>query len=201
MLRSPSPLSPPWLSFKLTKLSTDASWQGLGYVLQQLHGGTWSLVEAGSRFLSDSVSRYTIIELELLAVAWTATKCKIFLAGLQHFSVVTGHNPLIPILNNQRLDEIKNPWLQRLKSRLMAYNFTTQWIKGKGNNAPDACYVTQFQTLNGMTPFVNMTANTTQSPQLQRSEFVNVINTTGISCITYVKNPPSTQSTNSCTTQ
>ena len=48
------------------------------------------------------------------------------------------HNPLIPILNNRRLDEIENPRLQRLKSRLMAYNFTAQWIKGIGNNAPDA---------------------------------------------------------------
>ena len=123
---------------KPTRLSTDASRQGLWYVLQQRHGDMWSLVQAGSRFLSDAESWYAIIELELLAVAWAATKCKIFLAGLQHFSVVTDHNPLIPILNNRRLDEIENARLQRLKSRLMAYNFTAQWIKGKGNNAPDA---------------------------------------------------------------
>ena len=65
-----------------------------------------------------------------------------FLAGLQHFSVVTDHNFLIPILNSRRLDEIENPRLQRLKSRLMGYNFTAHWIKGKGNSAPDApsCY-------------------------------------------------------------
>ena len=56
-----------------------------------------------------------------------------FLAGLQHFSVVTNHNPLIPILNSRRLDEIENPRLQRLKSRVMGH-----WIKGKGNSAPDA---------------------------------------------------------------
>ena len=61
-----------------------------------------------------------------------------FSAGLQHFSVVTDHNPLIPILNSHRLDEIENPRLQRLKSRLMGYNFTAHWIKGKGNSAPDA---------------------------------------------------------------
>jgi len=123
---------------KPTRLSTDASRQGLGYVLQQLHGDTWSLVQAGSRFLSDAESRYAIIELELLAVAWAVTKCRIFLAGLQHFTVVTDHNPLISILNNRRLDEIENPRLQRLKSRLMGYNLTAKWIKGKGNNAPDA---------------------------------------------------------------
>ena len=28
-------------------------------------------------------------------------KCKLFLTGLQHFTIVTDHNPLIPILNNK----------------------------------------------------------------------------------------------------
>ena len=71
-------------------------------------------------------------------MSWAITKCKLFLAGLPHFTVVTDHNPLIPILNNHRLDEIENPRLQRLKSSIMAYNFTTQWVKGVQNNAPDA---------------------------------------------------------------
>ena len=121
-----------------TRLSTDASRQGLRYILQQQHGESWSLVQAGSRFLSDAESCYAIIELELLAVAWAVAKCNMFLAGLQQFSVVTDHNPLVPILNTKRLDEIENPRLQRLKSRLMAYNLTAKWIKGKSNSAPDA---------------------------------------------------------------
>ena len=61
-----------------------------------------------------------------------------FLAGLPHFRVITDHHPLIPILNSHRLDEIENPQLQRLKTRIMAYNFTAEWRKGKENNAPDA---------------------------------------------------------------
>jgi len=69
---------------------------------------------------------------------WGISKCKLFLSGLQHFTVITDHNPLIPILNNHRLDEIENPRLQRLKTRLMAYNFTALWLKGINNNAPDA---------------------------------------------------------------
>jgi len=55
------------------------------------------------------------------------------------------HNPLIPILNNRRLDEIENPRLQRLKSCLIGYSFTAKWIKGKGNNAPDAEFDHQYQ--------------------------------------------------------
>lgn len=71
-------------------------------------------------------------------MSWAIAKCKLFLAGLPHFTVLTDHHPLIPILNNHRLDEIENPRLQRLKSRIMAYNFTAQWVKGTLNNAPDA---------------------------------------------------------------
>ena len=78
-------------------------------MLQQKTGDTWALVQAGSRFLSDAESRYAVIELELLSVSWAIIKCKIFLAGLPHFMVVTDHHSLVPILNNHRLDEIENP--------------------------------------------------------------------------------------------
>ena len=51
----------PLLSFfdinKTTRLSTDASRQGLGFVLQQKSGDQWTLIQAGSRFLSDVETR------------------------------------------------------------------------------------------------------------------------------------------------
>lgn len=72
----------------------------------------------------------------MLAISWAITKCKIFLAGLPYFKVITDHHPLV--LNSHRLDEIENPRLQRLKTRIMAYNFTAEWRKGKENDAPDA---------------------------------------------------------------
>jgi len=122
-----------------TRLCTDASRQGIGFILQQQTAADhWALVQAGSRFLSSAESRYAIIELELLAVAWAVAKCKMFLTGLQHFKVITDHNPLISILNSHRLDEIENPRLQRLRAKLMAYNFTAVWCKGTTNKAPDA---------------------------------------------------------------
>ena len=133
----------PTLSFfdigKPTILSTDTSRHGLGFILQQqTPDGKWTLTQAGSRFLSDAECRYAIIELEMLAVCWAILKCHMFLAGLQHFQVITDHNPLIPILNNHRLDEIENPCLQRLRTRIMGYNFTAKWLKGSNNSAPDA---------------------------------------------------------------
>ena len=121
----------PILSFfdtdKPTRLCTDASRHGLGFILQQQNpDGKWTLTQASSRFLFDAECCYAIIELEMLAVCWAILKCHIFLAGLQHFQVVTDHNPLISILNNHRLDEIENPRLQRLRTRIMGYNFIAE---------------------------------------------------------------------------
>ena len=65
----------------------------------------------------------------MLAVAWAANKCKTFLMGLQNFQVITDHNPLIPIQNNHHLDEIGNPRLQQLKTKLLAFNLTTKLCK------------------------------------------------------------------------
>lgn len=126
---------------KETHLYTDASTLGVGFVLMQKQQGTdgeWKTVQAGSRFLTDTESRYAVIELECLAIAWAVKKCHIFLSGRDHFTVVTDHNPLVPILNSHRLDEIENPRLQRLRTRLMAYNFTARWVKGAQNYAADA---------------------------------------------------------------
>ena len=123
-----------------TRLHTDASRrQGLGFVLTQKQpDNTWCTVQAGSRFLSGTESRYAVIELELLGVAWAVTKCSLFLAGLPHFDVIIDHKPLVPILNNHRLDEIENIRLQRLRTKLMPYNFTATWLKGSDNAAADA---------------------------------------------------------------
>ena len=126
---------------KETRLYTDASTLGLGFLLVQKPtnaNSEWRVVQAGSRFLSDAESRYAVIELECLAVAWAIKKCHLFLAGLDHFTIVTDHNPLIPIFNSHRLDEIENSRLQRLQTRIMGYNFTTQWLKGVDNGAADA---------------------------------------------------------------
>ena len=114
---------------KPTCLCTDASRQGPCFILQQQHADAWLIVQAGSRFLSNAESRYAVVELELLAVLWAINKCHIFLAGM-HFTVVTNHHPLIPILNTHRLDEIENPRLQRLKTKIMGYTFKAEWLKG-----------------------------------------------------------------------
>ena len=122
---------------KSTRLCTDASRTGLGFILQQKHE-RWKTVQTGSRFLTDAESRYAVVELEMLGVAWAVHKCRYFLSGLHHFEIVTDHSPLVPILNSHRLDEIENPRLQRLRTRIMGYSLTAKHIKGIENDAPDA---------------------------------------------------------------
>ena len=86
---------------------TDARSAGLGFVLQQQqHGYTWHIVQASSRFLSDTKSRYAAIK-EMLGVSWAITKCHKLLAGLSYFDIIIDHSPLLAILNNRSLDEIE----------------------------------------------------------------------------------------------
>jgi len=92
--------SPPVLTnFDATRetiLETDAArTKGLGYALRQKDdNGHWRLIEAGSRFITETEERYSMVELELLAVAWAMKKCHFFLAGLPHFQLVVDHLPL-----------------------------------------------------------------------------------------------------------
>ena len=137
-LLSSAPIMAFYDANKPTRLLTDASRTGIGFVLQQQHGDEWLTIQANSRHLTDTEGRYAVIELEMFAVTWAIEKCRVFLAGLPTFLVVTDHNPLVPILNSHRLDEIENPRLQRLRTRLMAYNFTAKWLKGKENSIADS---------------------------------------------------------------
>ncbi|PAA68329.1 hypothetical protein BOX15_Mlig030097g1 [Macrostomum lignano] len=88
-----------------TALHTDASrLNGLGFVLKQKQDDdSWKVVQAGSRFISETEKRYAMIELELLAVVWAAKRCRLFLEGLHQFDIVIDHKPLEPILNNYTL--------------------------------------------------------------------------------------------------
>ena len=113
--------------------------KGNGFVLKQKQSdGTWRFVQAGSRFLTETETRYAMIEIELLGILWAVKKCRLFLEGLSNFEVVTDHRPLIPIINGHRLDEIENPRLQRLRMQLMNYKLFATWCSGKKHIAADA---------------------------------------------------------------
>jgi len=124
---------------KPTRLYTDASrLNGLGFVVKQLQDeGHWRIVQAGSRFLSSAETRYAMVELEMLAIAWAMQKARPFLEGIR-FEVMTDHKPLIPICNDYALSDIENKRLQRLKMKMSGFRFEAHWIQGKDNVEADA---------------------------------------------------------------
>ncbi len=98
----------------------------------------WQVVQAGSRFLSETEKRYVMIELECLAAAWAMVKARQFLEGLPHFTLVTDHKPLVPILNDHALDKLDNPRILRLRLKMQRFIFTAEWVPGKNNVSADA---------------------------------------------------------------
>jgi hypothetical protein len=136
-------LAPPILAHfdpeRETVIQVDASRKnGMGYALLQRHGEVWKLIDANSRWCTDTESRYAIVELELAAVEWAIRKCKLYLLGLQQFTLMVDHQALVTILDSYTLDAVENPKLQRLKERLSPYVFKTVWKKGREHAIPDA---------------------------------------------------------------
>jgi hypothetical protein len=122
-----------------TRLIFDTSrLNGLGFVLKQRQDDdSWRAVQAGSRSLSSAETRYAMMELECLTIAWACDKCKTFVDSppRSQFQVWTDHAPLalVPILNRQALPYIANRRLQHLKMKVDHLTFETVWIKGKDN--------------------------------------------------------------------
>ena len=122
-----------------TYLITDASrLHGLGFALLQLEQtNKFGLIQCGSKSLNDTQRNYATIELECLAINHAIKKCKFYLHGKEDFTVITDHKPLLGIFNKNP-DDLDNPRLQRMREKVMGYNFKVEWIAGKSNLIADA---------------------------------------------------------------
>ena len=134
---------------KATCLRPDWSSRGIGYFLLQKHCSCrsvipncctngWKVTLAGSRFLSDTESRYSAIEGEALAVTWGLEQTKYFTQGCNDLTVVTDHKPLTKVFGDRTLDEIPNTRLFRLKQRTLPWRFRIEYMPGTTNSAADA---------------------------------------------------------------
>lgn len=133
-----------------TCLSTDWSKTGLGFFLLQKHCKCtideapnccpegWKLVMAGSRFTNSAESRYAPVEGEALAVIEALDKSRMFVLGCPDLIVATDHKPLVKILGDRCLEDIRNPRLLNIKEKTLRYRFAIKHVAGGWNRGPDA---------------------------------------------------------------
>lgn len=114
-------------------LTTDASNVALGAVLSQGTIGNDKPIAYASRTLSETESRYSTIERELLAIIWAIKHFRPYLYG-KKFYIYTDHRPLA------WLNSLKDPnsKLTRWRLRLQDYNFEIIYKSGKQNTNADA---------------------------------------------------------------
>ena len=136
--------------FRATCLATDWCKTGLGFFLFQQRcncqpiegpycgGGHWVVCFAGSRFTTAAESRYAPIEGEALAVVFGLTSCRMFVLGCPRLIISVDHKPLLQVLGDQPLEDVKNPRLQKLKEKTMMYDFKIKHTPGKDNKSADA---------------------------------------------------------------
>uniref|UniRef100_A0A3B3I428 Gypsy retrotransposon integrase-like protein 1 n=1 Tax=Oryzias latipes TaxID=8090 RepID=A0A3B3I428_ORYLA len=115
-------------------LHVDASFHGLGAVLNQEHPEGLRPVAFASRKLSSAERNYPVHQLEFLALKWAVVdKFHDYLYGAQ-FVVRTDNNPLTYVLTTAKLNATGHRWLAALST----YNFTLQYRPGSSNIDADS---------------------------------------------------------------
>jgi len=112
---------------KETTLIVDGSPIGLGAILMQD-----KVVAYGSRALTETETRYSQTERELLAITWAVEHFHLYLYGAK-FRVITDHKPLLGIVKSKKM---ASPRLERLKLRLAPYDFELTYKAGKNPENP-----------------------------------------------------------------
>ena len=113
---------------KPTKLSADASKNGLGAVLLQQHDENWVPIAYASRSMTDAETRYAQIEKELLAITFACERFHQYIYG-QQVQVETDHKPLIPLFVKPLSDCPLR--IQRLLIRVQRYDLKVSYTPGK----------------------------------------------------------------------
>lgn len=142
-------------------LTTDASNVAVGAVLSQGKIGNDKPVAYASRTLSDTESRYSTIERELLAIVWAVKHFRPYLYGKKFF-IYTDHRPLI------WLRSLKDPSskLTRWRLRLQDYDYEMIHKDGKQNTNADALSRIKITTLHSDDKNQSMTTNVDDNDEI-----------------------------------
>ena len=106
-----------------TCLSTDWCKYGIGFSLGQKHCSCpsnepsccqtgWKLTFASNRYTHNAEENYAPVEGNALAVAWALDKARHFVIGCNDLIVATDHKPLLKVLGDRKMEDIKNAPLQ-----------------------------------------------------------------------------------------
>ncbi|XP_064475837.1 uncharacterized protein K02A2.6-like [Ornithodoros turicata] len=117
-------------------VTTDASAYGLGAVLRQRDGSIFRTVSFASRALTPQGRKYSAGEREALACIWAVEHWHVYLWG-RPFTLETDHQALQTLLSTQGTGH-RPLRISRWVSRLLSYNFTVVYKKGKDNEIADA---------------------------------------------------------------
>ena len=111
-------------------VTTDASTTGLGITIwQKQDNGNTKPIAYGSRYLNDTKKKYSIGELELLAVVWGLEKFRFYLYG-KKVHLYTDHQALEPLIKRNRSNKQYSARLTRWFDRLTHFDISIQHIAG-----------------------------------------------------------------------
>ena len=123
-----------------TVLCTDGSRSGIGFYLYQIdpkNSDQKQLIMCGSRGLNGAEVRYSVSELELLAVLWGCRKSKHYVLGAPCFQIHTDHRSLVGLFQKD-ITDIENTRLRRFRENLQPYIFQIEYVPGKKMDIADA---------------------------------------------------------------
>ena len=113
------------------RIICDASKQGLGAVLQQIqNNGEWKPICFASRFLTNFEAKYSINELELLAIVWAVEHFKNYVYGVK-FKIISDDIALMTVLKPNRGNKTFSSRLTRWVDRLLHFEFEEVHVAGR----------------------------------------------------------------------
>ncbi|GMF23303.1 unnamed protein product [Phytophthora fragariaefolia] len=115
------------------RVVTDASTVGLGACLMQDQGKGWQPITYASKVNSEAESKYSITELECLAVVWAIKLFRPYLYG-RRFTIVTDHAALKWLMTSSKLTGKLHRWALTLQE----YDFDVEYRPGNTNVVADA---------------------------------------------------------------
>ena len=89
----------------------------------------WATIAYASRLLNSCEQKYSVNELELLAVVWAIGHFKYYLYG-RRFTLITDHQALVSALKSNRGNKTYQSRLTRWIDRLIPFDFDIQHLAG-----------------------------------------------------------------------